>query len=672
MLFTQTRAKVLVVDDEPSILTSIADLLESDFHVITTTEPLRGLDHLASEEISVLISDQRMPSMNGDQFLHIARDRSSATRVLLTGFADIEALARVVNNGKIYAYVTKPWDPLALRTTIRNAANEYNLMKTVRYERDLLRTLVDSIPDCVYVQDSAQCYTVVNRAFAKLCGMENPWQATGKTELECLPGEFGRKAWADGYKILQTGVPIIGQCHEWKNEDGTARWYSSTRVPIRGPIDNCIAGLVGVSTDITEQKQIEQNLRAAKELAEQTVRAKQEFLARISHEIRTPLNSVLGMTELLSETDLSEQQRKYVGISRTNGETLMRLLNDLLDLARSDLNELRLAASDFDPRDVLSIVIESYEEAAAANRITLRSRIGDNVPGRVNGDPERLKQILSNLVNNGLKFTRQGGILVEMTGAPVANETVLMEFAVADTGIGIAADQIDHIFEPFSQAEEFKTGKYGGAGLGLAICRQLAHQMGGSIWVESAPGAGSTFRFTARLRVVSDQPGAEASAKELVPNRPGATASFSDTALLAHRAANQKERTQGALAGLRVLLADDNEDNLFLLQSYLCHTKVQTASNGREALDQFVAGKFDIVFMDLGMPEMDGLEATRLIREWERRNLRTPTPILAFTAHEDVQEASLEAGCNGHLVKPLPKDALLAALAKYCYTPAQN
>jgi PAS domain S-box-containing protein len=584
--------------------------------------------------------------MNGDAFLHIARDRSSATRILLTGFADIEALARVVNNGKIYAYVSKPWDPLALRTTIRNAANEYHLLKTVHYERDLLRNLVDTIPDAVYVQDSAQRYTLVNRAFAKLCGMDDPWQATGKTELECLPGEFGRNASADGREILETGIPIVSKCAEWKDND-TSRWYSSTRLPIRGLVDNRVAGLVGVSTDVTEHKQIEQNLRAAKELAEQTVRAKQEFLARISHEIRTPLNSILGMSELLSETELSERQRKYVGISRTNGEMLMRMLNDLLDLSRSDLNELRLAASDFDPRNVLRTVVESYEKAAMANGIALRSKLGDNIPSRVNGDSERLKQILSNLVNNALKFTDQGGIVIEMKGAPPANQTVLLEFAVEDTGIGIAANEIDDIFEPFSQAEAFMTGKYGGAGLGLAICKQLVHQMGGSIWVKSSPGVGSTFYFTARLQVADVQP----------PAMVGS---------------HQSILTPSPFTGLRVLLADDNEDNVFLLQSYLSQTKVVTASNGREALDQFIVGKFDIVFMDLGMPEMDGLEATRLIREWERRHQKVPTPILAFTAHEDAQEASLEAGCNGHLIKPLPKDALLAALAKHCYTSSHN
>jgi PAS domain S-box-containing protein len=642
---TPTKAKVLVVDDEPSILASISDLLEPEFDVIATTEPRRGLQLLESEEISVLISDQRMPEMNGDEFLRIAKERSSATRILLTGFADVEALARVVNNGKVYAYITKPWDPLSLRTTIRNAATEYRLLNTLRYERDLLRTLVDNIPDCVYVQDLNQQYTLVNRAFAKLCGMDDPSEALGKTELECLPGEFGRNASDDGRKILQTGLPIISKCDERKTDNENTRWYSSTRVPIHNPVDNHIEGLVGVSIDITEHKEIENHLRCAKQVAEQTVRAKQAFLARISHEIRTPLNSILGMGELLSETELTEQQRKYVGISRTNGEMLMRLLSDLLDLSRSDLNELRLAVSDFDPREVLKAVVESHEKDAADNGIGLRSRLGENIPARVAGDSGRLKQVLSNLVNNALKFTHQGEVVVEMKAEPATDKTVLLEFAVADTGIGIAAAELDDIFEPFTQAEEFNTGKYGGAGLGLAICRQLVRQMGGSIGVQSSPGAGSTFHFTARFLIPATEVTAES------PSKKG-------------------KFTQGPFAGLRVLVADDNEDNLFLVQAYLSHVKIETASNGRKALDQVIAGKFDIVIMDLLMPEMDGLQATRLIREWEQSHQKAPTPILAFTAHDDAQEASLQAGFTGHLVKPLPKDALLAALTKYCCVPA--
>jgi len=630
------KSKVLVVDDEPSILSSISDLLESEFDVTTSTDPRRGLDDLSWDEFAVIISDQRMPNMNGDHFLRLAKDRSTATRVLLTGFADIEALARVVKDGKIYAYVTKPWDPLELRTTVRNAAHEYHLLNTLRYERDLLRALVNNIPDCIYVQDSDQRYTLVNEAFAEAAGLARPEDAVGKTEAECFPGEFGRIAAADGRAILDTGHPIIAKCDEWHAADGTeVRWYSSTRVPVLSPVDHSIQALVGISRDVTKQKQIENHLRVAKEMAEETVRAKQEFLARTSHEIRTPLNSILGMGELLSATDLSDRQKQYIGIFRSNGEALMRLLSDLLDLSRSDLRELRLAAADFDPRAAVRSVIDSLEKSAAVKGVGVGFDFGENIPPRLVGDPERLKQILANLVSNALKFTPQGGILVNMKCAAADPESVLLEFAVEDTGIGIPAEKLDRIFEPFTHAERFETSAYRGSGLGLTICRQLVQQMGGNIWVESVPGAGSTFRFTARFQISRSAP----------PAPP--KASFDKT----------------AFDSLRVLLAEDNEDNVFLMQAFLGSEKIEVAWNGREAVDKFVAGKFDIVLMDLQMPEMDGLEATRLIREWERLNKLAVTPILACTAHSTAEEASLAAGCTAHLNKPIARDVLLSAIA---------
>jgi PAS domain S-box-containing protein len=635
------KPKVLVVDDEPSILSSISDLLEAEFDVITSTDPRRGLDDLSLEEFAVVISDQRMPDMNGDQFLRLAKERSAATRVLLTGFADIEALARVVNDGKIYAYVTKPWDPLDLRTTVRNAATEYRLLNALRYERDLLRALVNNIPDCIYVQDSEQRYTLVNEAFAELAGLSHAQEAAGTTELDCLPGEFGQTASADGRMILDTGHPIISKCDEWRGDDGVIRWYSSTRVPVRNPVDGSIKALVGISRDVTKQKQIENHLRVAKEMAEETVRAKQEFLARTSHEIRTPLNSILGMGELLSATDLSERQKQYMGIFRSNGEALMRLLSDLLDLSRSDLRELRLACADFDPLLVVRGVIGELEESAAVKGVGVGFDFGDNIPARLVGDSERLKQILANLVSNALKFTPQGGILITMKVLSREDRTALLEFSVEDTGIGIAAEKLNHIFEPFGQAEKFETSPYRGSGLGLTICRQLVQQMGGNIWVESAPGAGSTFRFTARFQIAENQ-------------RPAETQPLSS---------KPAEFSKASFDGLRVLLAEDNEDNVFLMQAYLGPEKIEVAANGREAVDKFVAGKFDVVLMDLQMPEMDGLEATRLIREWERLNRMAVTPILACTAHSTAEEASLEAGCTAHLNKPIARDTLLSAIA---------
>jgi PAS domain S-box-containing protein len=642
MQLTSTRAKVLVVDDEPSILASISDLLEPEFEVATAENPQRALELLAVEEISVLVSDQRMPTMNGDQFLNFAKEQSSATRILLTGFADIAALARAVNDGRIYSYVSKPWDPLALRTTVRNAVREYRLTKALRYERDLLRTLIDNIPDCVYVQDAGQRYTLVNSAFATLAKMASPAAAVGKTDADCLPEEFARVASRDGRTVIETGQPMLSKCDEWKQDAATSRWFSSTRVPLRSPIDGRVEGLAGISIDITKHKEIESQLRTAKEIAEATAQAKQQFLALASHEIRTPLNSILGVTDLLSDSELSEQQRGLIDVCRANGQTLTRLLDDLSDLSRSDVNQPKLKSEELNICELLDSVIASYRPIADLKQVKLVLECGDPLPKRLLGDAVRLKQILGNLIGNSLKFTSQGQIVVTVDCLSVENEKALLAFAVKDTGIGVAAEKLDIIFEPFSQAEDFITRKYGGTGLGLTICRQLITQMGGAISVESSLGVGSVFRFTASLPVVRTQRanGAHALGGPL---------------------------PQSSFAGLSVLVAEDNADGMLLMKSYLRSAKLEIAWNGREAVEKFIAGKFDVVLMDLQMPEIDGLQATRIIREWESRNQRPPTPILACTAHASSDD-SLKAGCNGHLAKPIFRQTLSEAVAKHVKT----
>ena len=636
----QSRTKVLVVDDEPSILASISDFLESEFEVTTSTDPQHALNDLVDDDLSVILCDQRMPAMSGDEFLRQARKKSSATRVLLTGFADIEALGRAVNDGKINAYLNKPWDPASLRNTIRSAATEHRLQNDLRQERHLLRTLVDNIPEPVYVQDAEQRYTLVNRAFARFAGLNDCEAAIGKTEAECLPGSFGCIGAADGRKVLDTGCPIIDKCDRRENGREEAHWYSTTRVPIRNPVGHNIESLVGVTTDVTVQKQTEQHLRDAKEAAEKAVKAKDNFLARISHEIRTPLNSILGMAELLAESNLSVRQAKYVEVLRANDEMLLRLMSDLIDLTRGDLNELKLAVTEFNPYDAVKAIVTAAAIEGAAKGIDLQLRLGDKIPAKLMGDAARVKQVLSNLINNALKFTERGEVVVTVDASPVEDQAVLIEFAVRDSGIGIAAEHLEDIFEPFKQAEEFLTGKYGGSGLGLAICRQLVQQMGGKIWVESSPGIGSAFRFTVRFGLAGHQSSAVNVAKQV-------------------------EIPQSFLTGLRVLLAEDNEDNVFLVKAYLDGVQMEIASNGREAVDDFIAGEFDVVLMDLRMPEMDGLEATRLIREWEHDHHKAPTPILAYTAHEDEEETSLEAGCTGHINKPASQQELVLALVRY-------
>jgi two-component system, cell cycle sensor histidine kinase PleC len=501
-----TRTKVLLVDDEPSILASLADLLEPEFDVLTESDPYVALEHLHAHQISVLICDQKMPTMEGDRFLHLAREHSCATRVMLTGFADVEALARAVNDGGIYAYITKPWVPLSLRMVVRNAAKEYRLAMALRYERDLLRTLINNIPDCVYIQDSSLRYTMVNHAFAKLAGVDDPLLAVGKTELDCLPGEFGRVAAVDSRRVMETGQQVNSRCDEWSRGGAPSRWYASTRVPVRNPIDGNVEGVAGISVDITRHKENETYLKDAKDNAEETVRAKQEVLALATDQIRTPLSSLLAMADILVETDLPEQ-RRLIDQFRATGGLLTRFLSDLSDLARSDFNELELKQEEFSLFEVVQSVIESARALAEAKGLRITLDLHEEVPNWVLGDAVRIRQVFDNLVSNAVKFTNFGQISVVVKCITIEGDLALLEGSVQDTGPGIPADKLESIFEPFKQVDQFITGKHGGTGLGLTLCRRLARQMGGDIFVESSAHSGSLFRFNFSLPVAKVQLG---------------------------------------------------------------------------------------------------------------------------------------------------------------------
>ncbi len=412
-----------------------------------------------------------------------------------------------------------------------------------------------------------------------------------------------------------------------------------------------LAGLEHTKSELEQSigrlQEREQQLMAANRLADQANQAKSTFLATMSHEIRTPMNGVLGMAHLLQEPGLSETQRiSYAQTIHQSGSLLLSILNDILDWSKIEAGRMELEQIAFSPADALRDVHAMFGPAAREKGLSLTLILQTDGPSHVQGDPTRLRQILMNLTGNAIKFTPHGSVTLALTVSDAGPQSAQLTFSVRDTGIGILPEQRDRLFQPFSQADGSTTRRFGGTGLGLAIVQRFVSLMGGAIHLESQPGQGTHFWFELNLPVA--QP----------PVQPGSIAA---------------NRHTGTLRG-KVLLAEDMPVNQLVARGMLARhgLEVVCVEDGQAAVDAICSGAaFDLVLMDCQMPELGGIDATRIIREWEQHEQRPAIPIIALTAgaFEEDREQCLAAGMNDFLSKPIVADILLAAVQRWLPTP---
>jgi PAS domain S-box-containing protein len=393
--------------------------------------------------------------------------------------------------------------------------------------------------------------------------------------------------------------------------------------------------------DITDRKNYERELLLARKKAEQATQAKADFLSMMSHEIRTPMNAIIGLSNLLGQAPLPPVFQEYVRILRTSSESLLGLLNSILDFNKLEAGKMALEERPFELRQLIHGICSSLSVKAEEKQVALRVECEPHVPGRVRGDPVKLSQVLTNLLGNALKFTEQGSVTLGLRVLARDADTVSLGFRVSDTGIGIAQDRLARIFEAFAQASYDITWKYGGSGLGLAICQKLLALQGSQMHVESVPGQGSSFSFEVRLKAVPEAVAQDVPEEELVDPQ--------------------------ALRGLQVLVAEDNAVNVFVLSQFLRRWGVdfEVVENGRLAVERAQARRYDAVLMDLQMPHMDGYEATRFLRSHADVRVRH-LPIIALSASALMgPEEREDAGFTDFVGKPFMPRQLFLVLARH-------
>lgn len=521
--------------------------------------------------------------------------------------------------------------------------NDKRIENALRVSREQLKAYIDNSFDVIFALNGEGVFQFVSRAWERHFGYSFKDLLGKKFDFIVHPDDIA-PCLKYVAQILREGHGKTSPPFRVKRIDGSWRWFIANSSPYLDV--NKQWQLIGVAHDITESKDVEQELLQAKETAEAANRAKSDFLATMSHEIRTPLSAMLGNIELMEGTPLTLQQQEYLKDSKSAAGILLNVINDVLDFSKIESGKLELCSEIFSIPSMGKQLARLYSASAAQKGLELTLSLGDDLPEYVSGDQQRLRQIIANLLSNAIKFTHHGKVSLEIdreqTRSVASPEEAVLRIVVRDTGIGIAPDKQGHIFEIFTQVENFNTRNVSGTGLGLPICRRLLFLMGGSITVSSALGKGSTFTVVLPVKQVQPQP-------QIEP---------------------QIEPQQVHVHPIKILLADDDEMGRGVAQKLLKRRgyDVTAVGKGAEILEELQKGEFEIVLTDISMPDMSGTQVARIIRSGERAGIDPKIPIIAMTAHafSDDRKRFMDAGINGYVAKPVNLEELFRQIEELC------
>ena len=645
---------ILIVDDKTENLFALEKLLEKPGRrFFKASSGKAALKMAYNTDFSLILLDVQMPEMNGFEVARILKSNPKTAKFSIIFVTAISKEEKYVLKGYDEGAIDYLFKPLDVEITKAKVSTYLKLDQQNRELEDKnerlenLASLVDNSQEitCIF---NIRTFRIeeVNSTFKSMLGYE-PSEVLGST----LISFFNEEDLVETKKIVKEEIKRRSEIFSFENrivcKNGTQKWM---RWKIIVKNNKGFANAMDISVrKMTERKlsdnlaylvRINKELTEAKRVAEVSVQVKQEFMANMSHEIRTPMNAIIGFTNLLLKTDLNDDQRKQLENVKFSGENLIVIINDILDFSKIEAGKLAIEEAPFNLHEVTNNLLELMGPQVKEKGLSLELNQQEEISKYLIGDAVRLNQILLNLLSNALKFTQEGGITLSVDLMKKEDKTLFLQFKVKDTGIGIKKEKQETIFDSFTQAEGDTTRKYGGTGLGLTIVKMLVQLMNGNVSLESEPGVGTTFIVDLPFNLdESDRQKEEEEEKGVEKN----------------------------LGELEVLLAEDNEMNQILAKRVIASFgfKLDVAENGAKALERFKEKDYDIILMDIMMPEMDGLEATRRIRE-DFPEGKKDIPILAMTAFvfsEEEDYKYLESGMNDYILKPFHPDKLYQKIA---------